>query len=65
MSSSAAQTRGAAVNPSWETNRAARSIRSGSSPKETSGADGVSSTRARSAAKPPSGIDEFVGAVGA
>ena len=51
----ASRTRGATVKPSCETNRAARSIRSGSSPKDTSGAAGVSSTRARSAAKPPSG----------
>lgn len=46
---------GATVNPSCETNRAARSIRSGSSPNDTDGAAGVSSTRALSAAKPPRG----------
>ncbi len=51
----ASRTRGATSKPSCETNRAARSIRSGSSPKDTSGAAGVSSTRARSASKPSSG----------
>ncbi len=51
----AARTRSETVNCSWETNRAARSIRNGSSPKETSGAAGVSRIRRRSAANPPSG----------
>ena len=55
ISTSASTTRGATEKPSCETNRAARSIRSGSSPNDTSGADGVSSTFARSAAKPPRG----------
>ena len=36
----ASRTRGATAKPSCETNRAARSIRSGSSPNDTSGADG-------------------------
>ena len=44
ISSIAVRTRGATVKPSCETNRAARSIRSGSSPKDTAGAAGVSST---------------------
>ena len=39
----AATTRGAGVRPSWETNRAARSIRSGSSANDSSGVAGVSS----------------------
>ena len=55
---------GATVKPSCETNRAARSIRSGSSPKDTSGAAGVSSTPARSAAKPPSGSTNSPAPVG-
>ena len=36
----AATTSGATVKPSWAANRAARSIRSGSSPKESSGRPG-------------------------
>ena len=63
ISSIASRTRGATVKPSCDTNRAARSIRSGSSPKDTAGAAGVSSTRARSAAKPPSGSRNSPGPV--
>ena len=46
ISAIAARTRGATAKPSCETNRAARNIRSGSSPNDTSGAAGVSSTPA-------------------
>ena len=55
---------GRSVKPSCDTNRAARSIRNGSSPKDTDGADGVSSTRSRSAAKPPSGSRNSPGPFG-
>ncbi len=49
----AAITSGATSTPSWLTNRAARSIRSGSSPNDSSGAAGVRSRpRARSASPP-------------
>ena len=51
----AATTRGAGVNPSCATNRAARSIRSGSSANDSSGVAGVSSTPLASAASPPNG----------
>ncbi len=51
----AATTRGAGVKPSWETNRAARSIRSGSSANDSSGVAGVSSVPVASAASPPCG----------
>ena len=51
----AATTRGAGANDSWETNRAARSIRSGSSRNDCSGVPGVSSTRAASCSSPPNG----------
>ena len=57
----AAPTRGAVVKQSCETKRAARSIRNGSSPNDTSGADGVSSTLARSAANPPTGSRNSAG----
>ena len=51
----AATTSGAAVNPSWDTKRAARIIRSGSSAKDTSGAPGVRRIRAARSASPPWG----------
>ena len=44
ISAIARNTRGASVNPSWETNRQARSMRNGSSAKDCSGAAGVSRT---------------------
>ena len=49
----AATTRGAGVRPSCATNRAARSIRSGSSANDSSGVAGVSRVPAASAASPP------------
>ena len=55
----ASTTLGAGVNPSWETNRAARSIRSGSSENDSCGVAGVSSTLASSAATPPAGSTNF------
>jgi hypothetical protein len=51
----AATTSGRTVNPSCAANRAARIIRSGSSPKETSGAPGVRSTPAARSFRPPCG----------
>ena len=59
MSMIASSTRGATSKPSCETNRAARSIRSGSSPNDSDGLAGVSSTPARAAAETAQGIDEF------
>ena len=55
MSRIAAYTSGAGTNPSWATNRAARSIRSGSSPNDTSGGDGVRSRPASRSTRPPCG----------
>ncbi len=55
ISTIASCTRGASVKPSCETKRAARSIRSGSSLNEISGAAGVSRTPARSASIPFNG----------
>jgi len=49
----AATTRSATVKPSWEANRAARIIRSGSSRNESSGVPGVSSTPRASWSRPP------------
>ena len=51
----ASTTRGAGTNRSSEANRAARSIRSGSSRNECSGVPGVSSTRSASWRRPPYG----------
>ena len=51
----AARTSSAIRNPSLAANRAARRIRSGSSPNDCSGGPGVRSTLSRSASKPPNG----------
>ena len=51
----AARTRSAMRSSNWETKRAARNMRRGSSRKEISGVSGVSSTPATMSAKPPTG----------
>ncbi len=51
----AVATSGATSNPSWAANRAARSMRSGSSEKESSGRPGVRSTRWARSTIPPNG----------
>ena len=51
----AARTGSATSKPSCAANRAARSIRNGSSEKEISGADGVIRRRAARSARPPCG----------
>jgi len=51
----AARTSGTTANPSSAVNRAARSIRSGSSLNESSGRPGVRSTLARRSRIPPDG----------
>ena len=51
----AARTSGATDTPSWETNRAARIIRSGSSAKDSSGVAGVRSVWAARSASPSKG----------
>ncbi len=45
----------ATVKPSWAVNRMARSMRSGSSPNDTSGVPGVRSTPAMRSSMPPEG----------
>ena len=55
MSVIAASTSGATVKPSWETNRAARIIRSGSSAKDSCGVPGVRSTLAARSDSPSCG----------
>ncbi|CNL30895.1 Uncharacterised protein [Mycobacterium tuberculosis] len=47
------------VKPSWALNRAARSIRSGSSPNDTRGSVGVRSTPATRSSTPPVGSTSF------
>ena len=49
----AAARSGATVQPSWAANRAARSVRSGSSLSDSPGRPGVRSTLSRRSAKPP------------
>ena len=51
----AATTAGSTVKASWAANRAARSIRSGSSEKESSGRPGVRSARWARSTTPPYG----------
>ena len=51
----ASTTSGSTRKPSWATKRAARSIRSGSSPNESSGSAGVRSTPAARSSSPPYG----------
>ena len=55
MASIAAVTSGWASNPSWATKRAARIIRSGSSPKEMAAATGVRNVWDARSASPPCG----------
>ena len=55
MRAIASTTRGAGVTSSWDTNRAARSIRSGSSVNDTSGSSGVSSVFVARWRTPPNG----------
>ena len=55
----ASTTRGAGVTPSWATNRAARSIRSGSSVNAISGSSGVSRRLRRQVLHPFERIDEL------
>ena len=64
ISTSAATTLGATANPSCETNRAARSIRNGSSPNDISGAAGVSSILGAHRRQTVQRIAEFAGTVG-
>ena len=54
----AATTRAAGAKPSWETNRAARSIRSGSSRNDCSGVPGVSSTLVGELGEPAERVGE-------
>ena len=55
MSVIAATTAGSTSKSSWAANRAARSIRSGSSENESSGVPGVRSTPRARSARPPYG----------
>ncbi len=51
----AATTSGATSKPSWAANRAARIIRNGSSPNDSSGGPGVRSRRRTRSSRPPNG----------
>jgi hypothetical protein len=63
MAVRASTTSSTGVTPSWATKRTARSIRSGSSAKESDAAPGVRSRRAEQVAEPAEGVaDRAVGA---